>query len=529
VAAYFPKVMLTEAEVFANVSELAARLESFDPAQLRHVRVFVPFVRCTCTVKCTYDAERFVQDAEAFRAAHKRLDERYAAWCERDEIWRSRNHFKEDYPNPDEFVKYEKDVRGAVSVSGNFGPYLAIARIPDVEGVSYVPWERMCKDVLAALSYSDYEEGESQVGLHALSTEKEVYDGHLGMDIQKAVEKAIRDDSRTDSKRVLRGLRISDYTYEIASSVATYIPLHIYRLDTGKTAEIVLADGCLGNTWTSFSAKPASPPPPLVLIDPHMEDDEGEDLVDPPPCPTPPKGSKPWQWVVSSLSVLVAIGIYQAYVSGRFAIAPSPPAQFVVQAFAAPRQYVVVPGPGGSPRVDMRAGPGRNFDLEVQLWVGDRLVGAGSASNGAGSWIAVTREDGASGFVAEQFLRQAMFDTSFDCARASLWAEQRICSTQSLAEADQRVAALYAAVLAMASGDDRSAVLESQRSWIEGRNNCRNSTSPLCLETSFRLRISELERWKAGLERGGDQNSQWNRWLYSPVSRTERGHGPIDR
>ena len=101
------------------------------------------------------------------------------------------------------------------------------------------------------------------------------------------------------------------------------------------------------------------------------------------------------------------------------------------------------------------------------------------------------------------------FETSFDCARATAWAETQVCSSQSLAHSDRRQTALYSSVMDRAIGVDRTRLQQSQRSWIRERNSCADVP---CIEQSYSSRLSYLESWTP-----------------SPVETpAEVGNGPVD-
>jgi hypothetical protein len=399
IAAYFPKRVLSEGKVFAKLRTLADELESFDPNTLEHACLAIPFVRYSCEISCNYSAERYVHDHGALQAARKRREERYDAWCDRDEPWRMRNHFNEPDPKPNDYVRYEKDVAGMVAISRDFGLYCGVAEIPVFHG-AYVPWELNCRAVLKRLNRVDFELVEIGTAFGTLPVDREVYRDQFAKDVDAALEHAIRADSKTDSQRMLRALDKVGLTYKKCEETTTYIPLHAYCSEEGAGAGLVLIDGCLGEVWTSFRPKP--PPPPLPAPAPMQIPVR---VATPPPSTPPPQRKTPL-WIAASLLALLIAGLFQAYLSGRLTTGPSRLAQPAVQPFAVSREYVVVPSRRfGSPRVDLRAGPGRAYALVLQLWVGDRVIGSGIVPAESGAWIQVTREDGASGFVAEQFLR----------------------------------------------------------------------------------------------------------------------------
>lgn len=79
------------------------------------------------------------------------------------------------------------------------------------------------------------------------------------------------------------------------------------------------------------------------------------------------------------------------------------------------------------------------------------------------------------------------------CSRAKLPVEIAICSSNSLSEKDRRLEQLYVARLKDAEGSRDSDWLKSaQREWLSQRNDC--GTSVACLESTYRVRLSELEQ-----------------------------------
>jgi uncharacterized protein YecT (DUF1311 family) len=81
---------------------------------------------------------------------------------------------------------------------------------------------------------------------------------------------------------------------------------------------------------------------------------------------------------------------------------------------------------------------------------------------------------------------------SFSCGAAVHYAERQICASPDLAAADRQLATLFFSTRARSAGGKRAALQQSQRSWLEYRNACRDNG---CLEQAYLSRISELENW----------------------------------
>jgi len=96
---------------------------------------------------------------------------------------------------------------------------------------------------------------------------------------------------------------------------------------------------------------------------------------------------------------------------------------------------------------------------------------------------------------------------SFDCSKASVAAEQLICSDGSLAAADIRLADSYARSLRRLGAQDQRSLRNTQRAWLRVRDaSCNlppyfidlNSTPDSvvgCLLNQVEARIGELNRW----------------------------------
>lgn len=110
-----------------------------------------------------------------------------------------------------------------------------------------------------------------------------------------------------------------------------------------------------------------------------------------------------------------------------------------------------------------------------------------------------------------------VYETSFDCSKATGWAEQQICSSESLAGSDRQLATLYSSALSRAMAPDKADLRASQRSWLKGRNGCADVT---CIEQAFSERISYLQNWTPTPEPTAEVSSDNDR-LPSPSQRQD--------
>ena len=76
---------------------------------------------------------------------------------------------------------------------------------------------------------------------------------------------------------------------------------------------------------------------------------------------------------------------------------------------------------------------------------------------------------------------------SFDCAKASSFAEKAICSNDDLAQLDVRMSKAYKAQLAATS--NITSAKAAQRAWVKKREACG---SVACIRTLYATRIPEL-------------------------------------
>ncbi|GHV16901.1 hypothetical protein AGMMS49938_17320 [Fibrobacterales bacterium] len=92
-----------------------------------------------------------------------------------------------------------------------------------------------------------------------------------------------------------------------------------------------------------------------------------------------------------------------------------------------------------------------------------------------------------------------IYKTSFDCAKASTDVENLICTTEDLAEYDQKMADLYKKV-----SKDPS-VKEEQRKWIKERNACKSDVD--CLRDQYKFRIRDFTK---ASEQGAAFAGKWD-------------------
>jgi uncharacterized protein len=82
---------------------------------------------------------------------------------------------------------------------------------------------------------------------------------------------------------------------------------------------------------------------------------------------------------------------------------------------------------------------------------------------------------------------------SFDCSRASSWAERTICNDDTLCASDREMSAAFATRRAALGDVGRQDLLTEQRRWLGRRGECRTAAMPVpCLEQLYRERIAAL-------------------------------------
>ncbi len=86
------------------------------------------------------------------------------------------------------------------------------------------------------------------------------------------------------------------------------------------------------------------------------------------------------------------------------------------------------------------------------------------------------------------FVSSSAFAVSFDCAKASTFAEKTICSDPLLRKLDDALSNNYKAMLGADLGGPVETLRNDQRKWIANRNKC---TTRECLVATYRERIDE--------------------------------------
>ena len=84
---------------------------------------------------------------------------------------------------------------------------------------------------------------------------------------------------------------------------------------------------------------------------------------------------------------------------------------------------------------------------------------------------------------------------SFDCGKVEAGSiEALICADEGLAALDRVMAGVYRQASERATNEHPPVLRAEQRGWIKGRNDCWKSDDVrACVETSYRLRIAELQ------------------------------------
>lgn len=102
---------------------------------------------------------------------------------------------------------------------------------------------------------------------------------------------------------------------------------------------------------------------------------------------------------------------------------------------------------------------------------------------------------------------------SFDCAKASAWAERAICAESSLGELDDQLAARYGS--ALARSDSGETLKNQQAAWVrDTRNAC---TSAGCLKTAYKTRMAELDKLIAASPPELVEPGRYRRYLHRDV------------
>ena len=84
------------------------------------------------------------------------------------------------------------------------------------------------------------------------------------------------------------------------------------------------------------------------------------------------------------------------------------------------------------------------------------------------------------------------YAASFDCSKAVLAAEKKICAVRSLNDADVRMVTLYQLVLRAVPMGSRDAEKDAQYQWLKQRNRCGGDTQ--CIAKAYQQRQAHLEQ-----------------------------------
>lgn len=86
------------------------------------------------------------------------------------------------------------------------------------------------------------------------------------------------------------------------------------------------------------------------------------------------------------------------------------------------------------------------------------------------------------------------YRTSFDCAKASKWAEHEVCTSKELAELDLRLDSLYQQHVKTANYTDKSKLKVGQQGWLTDRNKCKgDADTSSCLLNIYTNRIRQIQ------------------------------------
>ena len=77
-----------------------------------------------------------------------------------------------------------------------------------------------------------------------------------------------------------------------------------------------------------------------------------------------------------------------------------------------------------------------------------------------------------------------------DCGKASSSADDTICRSYSLGQAEARMATLYGVVTSLVAMGQRADIGDAQRTWLKERNACGDDGA--CIARAYRSRITAL-------------------------------------
>lgn len=94
-------------------------------------------------------------------------------------------------------------------------------------------------------------------------------------------------------------------------------------------------------------------------------------------------------------------------------------------------------------------------------------------------------------FLGLMYLPWQVSAASFNCAKAQSKTEHQICETQSLNDADVKMATTYNIVRRLVPMGTRSMIQTEQVSWLKLRDECQNNVD--CLKHMYQMRQQKLE------------------------------------
>jgi len=93
---------------------------------------------------------------------------------------------------------------------------------------------------------------------------------------------------------------------------------------------------------------------------------------------------------------------------------------------------------------------------------------------------------------------------SFDCAKASSWAEKQICGDDKLSALDAWLSPLFNQVVQRVGAKDADALKTQRKAWFKARNDCKTQADGnACLAQRYQEFIDDLEHRLAAVVGGG--------------------------
>ncbi|WP_347902892.1 hypothetical protein [Pseudomonas purpurea] len=83
---------------------------------------------------------------------------------------------------------------------------------------------------------------------------------------------------------------------------------------------------------------------------------------------------------------------------------------------------------------------------------------------------------------------------SFNCANATTYSENAICSNEAFSRLDEKISSLF--TQSMELTDEKAALRQDQRDWLASRNTCATAA---CVGEQLRERVEFLQDYRAGL------------------------------